>query len=70
MTEIEKMQKYIERTKLNKDSMCLHWPEAMELARAAAQTKDDAFKMIALAFNYGKAKGYRAAKAEKLKEAI
>lgn len=35
MSEIEKMKKYIERT-----------------------------KMIILAFNYGQAKGYRAAKAE------
>ena len=37
----------------------------MELSGEAVQTKDAAFRIIALAFNYGKAKGYRAAKAER-----
>ena len=65
MTEIEKMQRYIERAKLDKgDRFCLRWPETMEMARAAGQSKDDTVRIIALAFNYGKAKGYRAAKAE------
>lgn len=65
MSEIEKMKRYIERTKMDKsDRFCLYWPETMELARTAVQTKDDAIRVIALAFNYGKAKGYRAAKAE------
>lgn len=60
MTEIEKMQKYIERTKLGKDRMSLGFVEACALTRAAT-TPDDTLEMIALAF---KAKGYRAAKAE------
>lgn len=65
MTEIEKMKKYIERTKLDKnDRFCLSWPEAVEMSGEAVQTKDAAFRIITLAFNYGKAKGYRAAKAE------
>ena len=63
MSEIEKMKRYIERTKLDKNRMCLGFVEACALARGA-KTADDALEMIALAFNYGKAKGYRAAKAE------
>lgn len=63
MTEIEKMQRYIERTKLDKNRMCLDFSEACALAKEA-KTADAALEMVALAFNYGKAKGYRAAKAE------
>lgn len=64
MTEIEKMKKYIERTKLRKDDrFILGWPEALELT-GSISTSDSAFAAINLAFNYGKAKGYRAAKAE------
>lgn len=62
MTEIEKMKKYIERTKLNKSpsyqmSVC----EILSLSHATAETPTDA---VCLAFEYGRAKGYRAAKAE------
>ena len=65
MSEIEKMERYIERTKLDKnDRFCLGWPEVMEMVSEALQTNDTAFRIITLAFNYGKAKGYRAAKAE------
>ena len=64
MSEIEKMKRYIERTKMNKsDRFCLCWPETTELVRTI-HTSDDAIEVIALAFDYGKAKGYRAAKAE------
>ncbi len=66
MTEIEKMKRYISRTKTDKnDRFYLSWSEAMELSGEAVQTKDAAFRIIALAFNYGKAKGYRAAEAER-----
>lgn len=66
MTEIEKMKRYIERTKLKPNGKFhMDTAEAFELAAAAVQTKDAAFRIIALAFNYGKAKGYRAAKAER-----
>ena len=66
MSEIEKMKRYISRTKLDKnDRFYLSWSEAGELARAATQTKDDAITAVSLAFEYGKAKGYRAAEAER-----
>lgn len=39
--------------------------EAFELARQAQSSVDLSIEAISLAFNYGKAKGYRAAKAER-----
>lgn len=70
MSEIEKMKRYIERTNLKKgDRFYLDMVEAFALARQAQSSIDISLEAIALAFNYGKAKGYRAAKA-KMKEAI
>ena len=64
MTEIEKMKRYIERTPMKKaDNYCLVYGEAVELLHAATDT-NGMFEIIALAFDYGKAKGYRAAKAK------
>ena len=64
MSEIEKMKKYIKRTQMNgSDRFGLNWTETMELAQTI-HTDDDAITAIDLAFNYGKAKGYRAAKRE------
>ncbi|MCI9333112.1 MAG: hypothetical protein HFG05_13255 [Oscillibacter sp.] len=64
MTEIERMRRYIERTHMSKsDNYCLVYSEAVELARSAGP--DSIFDAIALAFDYGKAKGYRAAKAKR-----
>ena len=64
MSEIEKMRRYIERTKMGRaDNYGLVFGEVVELLRAATDT-NSMFEIIALAFNYGKAKGYRAAKAE------
>ena len=66
MTEIEKMQKYIERTKLENGGrykIGLH--EAYELARQTRNLDGPPIEIIDLAFNYGKAKGYQAAKAER-----
>ena len=69
MSEIEKMRRYIERTNMNKaDNHCLVYREAVELLHTATDVSS-MFEVIALAFDYGKAKGYRAAKA-KFKEAI
>lgn len=69
MSEIEKMKRYIERTPMKKaDNYCLVFGEVVELV-GAAKGSDALFDIIALAFDYGKAKGYRAAKA-KMKEAI
>lgn len=65
MSEIEKMQRYIERTKLDKNSRFgLSTTEAFELAHKARTMAEFPMEVICLAFNYGKAKGYRAAKAE------
>ena len=66
MTEIEKMQKYIERTKLeNGGRYKIGLREAYELARQTRNLDGPPIEIIDLAFNYGKAKGYRAAKAER-----
>jgi hypothetical protein len=65
MSEIEKMKRYIERTKMEKaDNYGIVYSEAVELVRSAIG-QDTMFDVIALAFDYGKAKGYRAAKAER-----
>jgi hypothetical protein len=65
MSEIEKMKRYIKRTKLNEnDRFYMDVHEAFELARQARDSSGVTLEVIALAFNYGKAKGYRAAKAE------
>lgn len=68
MSEIEKMQRYIERTKMGRaDNYGLVFREVVELLHTATDTNTDTnsmFEIIALAFDYGKAKGYRAAKAE------
>ena len=59
MTEIEKMKRYIERTKMDKnDRFYLDMAEAYESPSLPLDA-------ISLAFKYGKAKGYRAAKAER-----
>lgn len=66
MTEIEKIQRYIERTGINTrptSPYSITWPEAAALA-VRTQDSDLPIEVIALVFNYGMAKGYRAAKAE------
>jgi hypothetical protein len=67
MSEIEKMKRYIERTKMdikNPLQYAMNMREAFELSKQAHGCGDLPIEMINLAFNYGKAKGYRAAKAE------
>lgn len=65
MSEIEKMKRYIERTNLKEgDRYYLDMREAFELAIQARESNDFPLEVINLAFKYGKAKGYRAAKAE------
>lgn len=61
MTEIEKMKKYIERTKLNISATRPYQANAKEILAISDMPSFDA---INLAFAYGRAKGYRAAKAE------
>ena len=66
MNEIEKMKRYIERTKLSEDDrFYMTLQEAFELTIQAHECNDLPMEIINLAFKYGKAKGYRAAKAER-----
>ena len=68
MSEIEKIQRYIKRNK--KFPMGTPYQmnllEMFSLADMSAESPADA---ICLAFDYGRAKGYRAAKAEQKKVA-
>ena len=67
MTEIEKMQRYIELTGLDKlpsktrQSYSTNRAETRVLEELTAT--DNAFYAIFMAFEYGRAKGYRMAKA-------
>lgn len=65
MSEIEKIKRYIEREKL---STCVKYDMSMAECKAlstqAYEKKISQLEVIALAFDYGRAKGYRAAKAE------
>lgn len=66
MTEIEKMQRYIERTNMKLSgptSYAMYMSEAFELAHKA-RGNNLPIGVIPLAFDYGRAKGYRAAKKE------
>ncbi len=68
MSEIEKMKKYIERTKMgikNPLQRAMNMREAFELAGMAKTDSSLFIEAISIAFNYGQAKGYRAAKAER-----
>lgn len=66
MTEIEKIKRYIQRTRLNEDDgYYLGHVEILALMTEASKDVNCAFEAINTAFNYGKAKGYRAAKAER-----
>ena len=68
MIEIEKMKRYIARTKMNiagASPYKMNISEAFELAHQAYGCGDLPIEIISLAFEYGQAKGYRAAKAER-----
>lgn len=62
MSEIEKMKRYIERTKLNISATS---PYQADVKEVLAISDLPVFDAITLAFAYGQAKGYRAAKAER-----
>lgn len=67
MNEIKKIRRYIERTQMDETGRYyLAFGEAMELTRQACGT-DFPISVIELAFNYGKAKGFRLAKAKAVK---
>lgn len=63
MTEIEKMKRYIDRTKKFPEGTPYQM-NLLEVFTLNNTCKNDPYEMICLAFNYGRAKGYRAAKAE------
>lgn len=65
MSEIEKMKRYIERTKMKDTGTGVYKMNLCEAFALAHEANEPIVDMIALAFNYGKAKGYRAAKAER-----
>lgn len=65
MSEIEKMKRCIERTKIPDDpryKFCFCLGELKEVQKLS---QVDMFRALCLLFEYGKAKGYRAAKAER-----
>ena len=62
MTEIEKMKRYIERTKMN---IAATNPYQMNIRETLAVSDMTSLEAISFAFQYGTARGYRAAKAER-----
>lgn len=64
MSEIEKMQRYIDRTKLKNDNYSLMNSEIEALFFMAAKGPHNTVDAIMMAFDYGKAKGCRATKAQ------
>lgn len=60
MTEIEKIQKYIDRTKIQ-DPLKYNLRASEWIAIV---NTNDILDAVSLAFNFGRAKGYRAAKKE------
>lgn len=63
MSEIEKMQRYIERTTKFPDGTPYQM-NLLEVLGLSDMSKKDFTGAICMAFDYGRAKGYRAAKAE------
>lgn len=61
MSEIERINRYINRTKMNVSRHRITMDTLLALAHITEEKPVDA---VALAFMYGQAKGYRAAKAE------
>lgn len=61
MSEIEKMARYIERTKVPSNRYQLYMNEVFSLIH---WTEENPINAVIMAFEYGQAKGYRAAKAE------
>lgn len=64
MTEIEKMKRYIERTKFSSRAVNHYYLNWTEVGLLRDEMCRDPFRALCLAFDYGKAKGYRSAKAE------
>ncbi len=65
MTEIEKMKRYIERAKVPEQSSSAYDILLGELHAMGNFAHSDLYSALLLLFEYGRAKGYRAAKAER-----
>lgn len=65
MSEIEKMQRYIANTRITNGTKERYTICLSELDGIHQMAKKDPFRALCLAFNYGQAKGYRLANAEK-----
>lgn len=62
MTEIEKMKRYIDRTGLAKSKIENYFLSSNQII--ALHNDLDFFKALCMAFEYGRAKGYRCVMAE------
>lgn len=63
MSEIEKIKRYIEREKLSASvKYDMNMSECMALSKQVYEGMMGQIEVIALAFDYGRAKGYRAGK--------
>lgn len=65
MSEIEKMRRHIERTKFPKGKQTAYCICFGEIKSVGVAAREDMAMALELAFEYGRAKGYRAAKAER-----
>lgn len=68
MSEIEKMKRYIDKTNMDITTGSPYQMNINEMFRLSHISAEDATGAIILAFNYGRAKGCRAAKAEARKQ--
>lgn len=64
MSEIEKMKRYIERTPISEKTAHNYAIGSTEIGAFFDEIERDRFNAICIAYNYGRAKGYRAAKAK------
>ena len=62
---IQKIQRYIERTNVKPGVQNKYQMVLSEIIALKEQADESIIDTICLAFDYGRAKGYRAAKAEK-----
>lgn len=69
MTEIEKIRRYIDRTGKKYPNGTPYQMNIGEMLALAHLTREDAAGAICLAFDYGKAKGERSARAAQKREA-
>ena len=65
MSEIEKIQRYIERTRMSEKTAHSYAIGSAEIGVFLNELERDWFGTICTIYNYGRAKGYRASKAEK-----